>query len=248
MNHDIVVIVPYRNCEAFIEECLQSINSQKYKNFSVIVIDDNSDDNSSIESSKISFKNSLHSTMPERKYSLHNTVYALKKIEWFNPETIVMIVDGDDRLEHDYVFDIVNDHYNDHKCLLTYGNFTVTSPSQANNLCCSYTEDDFKNLRLHSFRCSHLRTFKYKLWEELRGQDPEFLFAREEDGSWLKSAGDVALQHALMEIAGYDNVNFIDSMLYRYRIHENNDAVLNRDDQIRCMQIANKLKPFKQVF
>lgn len=249
VSHDFVIIIPYRNCEEFIKECLASVESQSYKNFAVITIDDNSDDNSYAESFKIPTKNKLSIKQDKRRFSLYNTLYALNKIEWFNSETIVCIVDGDDTLEHDYVLDIINNYYNQHpETLMTYGNMVCDNQSSFQSMCTEYTREEFANLRLHSFRCSHLRTFKYKVWEELLKQDEGMEFARDLDGNWLPSAGDVALQHALMEIAGFDKVKFIKTILYRYRLHSQNEFMVNQDEQIRCMQVANQFRPFKQIF
>ena len=56
------LILPVHNSQQYLEECLQSINDQIYKNFALIIVDDGSKDNSIkiiesfIESTKISVK------------------------------------------------------------------------------------------------------------------------------------------------------------------------------------------------
>ena len=134
-NHDIVVIVPLRNAERFIAQCVQSIEGQKYKNFTAIYIDDASDDNSYAVLSNQKHHDSVLIRNSERKYPLFNTVMALNRDKYYTDDTIVVIVDGDDRLEHDYVFDIINDYYNNNDCLLTYGNMISTMPDKFYSMC-----------------------------------------------------------------------------------------------------------------
>ena len=46
INNTISVIVPIYNAELYLEQCLESIKNQTYKNFEVIMIDDGSTDKS----------------------------------------------------------------------------------------------------------------------------------------------------------------------------------------------------------
>ncbi|WP_122638494.1 glycosyltransferase family 2 protein [Romboutsia sp. Marseille-P6047] len=46
MNPIVSIIIPMYNVELYIKECLESCIKQTYKNFEIIIIDDNSEDNS----------------------------------------------------------------------------------------------------------------------------------------------------------------------------------------------------------
>jgi glycosyltransferase involved in cell wall biosynthesis len=41
----VAILLPVFNCEKFIEECLDSLLNQTYKNFTIIIVDDYSSDN-----------------------------------------------------------------------------------------------------------------------------------------------------------------------------------------------------------
>ena len=45
-NRKISVIVPVYNAEKYLEQCLESIKNQSYQNFEVILVNDDSTDNS----------------------------------------------------------------------------------------------------------------------------------------------------------------------------------------------------------
>ena len=57
MDPTISIIIPIYNTEKYIEECLQSCINQTYRNFEIIIIDDNSSDGSLDIASKV-LKNS----------------------------------------------------------------------------------------------------------------------------------------------------------------------------------------------
>ena len=48
------IIIPYKNADLFIEESIDSIINQSYKNWELILVNDNSDDNSSLIAQKYS--------------------------------------------------------------------------------------------------------------------------------------------------------------------------------------------------
>ena len=48
MNYFVSIIIPVYNIEKYIEECVNSVLVQSYKNFEVILVDDGSKDRSSI--------------------------------------------------------------------------------------------------------------------------------------------------------------------------------------------------------
>ena len=48
MNELVSIITPCYNSEKFIEECITSVLNQSYRNWEMLIVDDNSSDNSSV--------------------------------------------------------------------------------------------------------------------------------------------------------------------------------------------------------
>ena len=48
MSELVSIITPCYNSEKFIEECITSVLNQSYQNWEMLIVDDNSSDNSSI--------------------------------------------------------------------------------------------------------------------------------------------------------------------------------------------------------
>ena len=100
MSEKISVIIPIYNVEAYIEECLNSIFNQTYKNLELILVDDFSNDNSSIIVEKIikNKKNVLYIKNPENKGSSYCRNLALKKATG----VYISFVDSDDYIDYNY--------------------------------------------------------------------------------------------------------------------------------------------------
>jgi len=64
MNPLVSIIVPTKNSEKFLEQCLESIKNQTYKNFELIVVDNNSTDNTKKIAKKYTDK--IFNKEPER--------------------------------------------------------------------------------------------------------------------------------------------------------------------------------------
>ena len=48
MSELVSIITPCYNSENFLDECIKSVINQTYKNWEMLIVDDNSSDNSSI--------------------------------------------------------------------------------------------------------------------------------------------------------------------------------------------------------
>lgn len=119
-HYKINVIVPFRNVERYLATCCESILKQRYANYRVFLVDDCSTDNSldSIPADKrfVVVRNT------ERKYALANIIHVLNEYPFCQDDIIIML-DGDDALAHEFVFPLLNTVYREKKCLVTYGSF-----------------------------------------------------------------------------------------------------------------------------
>lgn len=221
------LIVPFRNIEDYIGDCVKSINFQKYQNYRVFFIDDCSTDQSAIQI-PISKNNHLLKN-EKRKYALLNIVTALQTNK-FNDHDIICLLDGDDRLSHPYVMTIVNQIYSASTCQLTYGSFRHIKG--VNSIGNSYTEKEFKSIRKAPWKASHLKTFKFNLFKRLMELDKNLSTLRNKNGEFFNMPYDMAIMFPLMEIAGFEKSKFVNTPLYIYREHPGNDHQQNLKSQL----------------
>lgn len=181
------VITTFYNVENYIKDCINSVKSQNYKNYVFHLFDDCSTDKTTShiveDTQTILYKSDV------RKTALENIVHVLQNYK-FSPDDIIVLLDGDDMLLHNRVFDKLNSIYKD-STMLTYGQH-VTSDGRF-GFCRDYTEDEFENIRTTGWYFSHLRTFRYSLWTKLVDLDPDLSFLKDDKGEFYKITYDVAL-------------------------------------------------------
>jgi glycosyltransferase involved in cell wall biosynthesis len=240
MKNNFLIVSFFYNAESFIERCVGSILTQDYQNYRVLFVDDASTDNGfeliDDDERFIKIKNK------ENKGLLYN--YANYLPIHANEDDIIIVLDGDDALQGNKVLSYLNDFYNEHNCLVTYGQSVWTDGRKG--FARPYTEQEFNNLRKTQFLASHLRTFKYKCFKELINQDPNFDCFKDKNGNFYMMAGDVATIYPIMEIAGFENVRYIDKVLHLYNIHNPiSDHIKNQQLQWDINNEINNKKTFK---
>jgi len=239
MSINFKIVVPVYNAEAWIETCVRSIAAQVYKNFECIIINDASTDNTGEILKQIPYIQD-----DPRFHIQHNdqNVKALQNIvDGFNalgakgdPESVLMVVDGDDRFFSEYSLALVSQAYEQTKCSLTYGNH-IHYPDGASSNCEPIPQwvQEKNAFRLHKFVTSHLRTFKSKLWYNIKDED-----LRDDDGTYYGVAWDVAFMMPMLEMAR-GKILFIPNVLYVYnRINPLSDDAIRQDDQHRIEMIV----------
>ncbi|MHA1796049.1 MAG: glycosyltransferase family 2 protein, partial [Promethearchaeota archaeon] len=191
------------------------MKAQTYKNFQCIILDDISTDNS-VEV----IKNEIEGD--DRFKLIINTekAFALKNIydgiNISNPKTedIILTLDGDDWLASRDALEKVNDVYNSSKCWITFGSYA----EYPNNRRGKFAKQIPKNIiETNSFRSfewcsSHLRTFKYHLWERIKKED-----LLDKDGNFYKMTWDLAFMFPMLEMAG-NRSKYIKDILYTYNV------------------------------
>jgi len=241
MKNNFIFIITFRNVEKYISECLDSVLSQKYHNYRVILIDDASSDNTlknikNHDKIKI-IKNS------ERKGKLNNLTYLYE--EGLNDEDILVELDGDDKLTNKRVLNHLNKIYNKNKILLTYGCFK----NSLNSFYCfnKVTKKEFKKIRKITFKTSHLKTYKYKLFKEIKNQDKDLNCFRDSNNKFYTIASDVAIMIPMLEIAGFNKIYYDKKINYFYRIHDNNDHKVDFKYQQYVKKEIEKKPKFKKI-
>jgi glycosyltransferase involved in cell wall biosynthesis len=193
------------NAEKYIKNCIRTLKSQTDRDFEVYLVDDMSTDNTVEVTKKLIEGDSRFKLIinQEKKFKLRNLD---ELITQFNDEDIVIEIDGDDfLLTSDVVSDIKN-IYSDGKVWLTNGSFMYSDGNSGFSSKCNP-----ETVRKDVFLFSHLRTWKSFLWKAIPDS-----YLRDDDGSYFKSAADVAYTFSLLELAGDENYRFLSKLYYVY--------------------------------
>jgi len=232
VEQKIVIISPTYNSERYINNCIESVVSQDYDNYEMIVIDDASTDNTyniakRWESDKIKVIRN-----EENKGAVRNQIESIRK--YCKEDDIVMFLDGDDSFINDNeILHYYNNLY-DGTTEFTYGScYSMVDriPLIAQN----YPEEikQKKEYRKYKFNWNmpytHLRTFKAGLLNDI--DDSNF---QDENKNWYKAGGDGSIFYSLIEQADPDKVKVVSDILYNYNdINPLNDYKINGDEQTK---------------
>jgi hypothetical protein len=158
-----------------------------------------------------------------RFYAFQNINLALLKFsDCIADDDVICLVDLDDCLLPGALETVAAAYRAAPKTLLTYGSYVNASgrPARFNG---EYRKG--RNVRTESWRATHLKTFKYRLWKHL-----PLSAGTDENGDWLQMCADVAIMLPLMEIAGLDRCLRIVKPIYWYN-DLNEDSEHRRDPE-----------------
>jgi len=213
--------------EKTIKKCICSLLQQTCKNWEVQVVIDPVGDNTYQNATCYSSSKIKITLNEKRQFALSNLVRAFKVL-CPEDDDILVTIDGDDWLYSSCVFEILEKYYNANKeLLLTYGSWVGFPDSLCVTNNFAYTAKDFQNnIRKVNWRGTQLRTFKYKVWKYIKDED-----FRDEYGKYFKSAWDLAIMWPMLEMAGYNRVQFIPHTLY-----VNNQDGIHHDNKDRLKE------------
>ena len=228
----IVVVSPTYNASKYIERCIESVITQDYDNYLMVVIDDCSTDNTyelakKYESDKVKvIRNS------ENKGAVRNQIESINN--FCERDDIVMFLDGDDSLVNDnQIFHFYNNLY-DGTTEFSYGSCwsmvdNIPLVSQP------YPEQIKKEKKYRQYKFNwnmpytHLRTFKAYLLENV----DENMF-KDEKGKWYKAGGDGSIFYSLIEKCEPEKIKVVQDILYNYNdTHPLNDYKINAKEQTK---------------
>lgn len=242
-KNKILIMVPYCNVyKPYIEKCMNTILNQTYKNFNIIMINDGVKDfKKTYEKTKILYFNDKLGNGPgASKY--HFIKYLQDNYTYFNPETIICIVDGDDYLLSNSSLTLINLHYNINNSLISCGNYEGKWSENIISNVKSYINSP--NIRKNSnFYFPPMRTFKMKLIKYINIQDFIYL-----DNKFIKKASDKVLFIRLIEICGPKKISIINKKLYYYRDHANcSYNTIDKTYRENCIDYIKNLKPSTEI-
>lgn len=249
MNNHFTIVIPFYNAEDFVERSLFSVLTQNYEDFKIILVNDCSTDSSDEKIKKIisDFGDKITYIKNEKRLgAMYNHQMAV--FNYCNPDDIVIHLDGDDWLSDKKVLSYINDFYNEHDCLMMYGQAKYLSGRDGNAK--PYTsKEEFDNKRnIFQFYISHIRTFRALLFHEIKKQDPELRCFKNQNDEWYSMTCDVAMMYPLMEICGYEKMKYNDKVLYIY--NDSNpiqDFKINLQLQESIHREVLSKKPFTQI-
>lgn len=225
----IVVIIPSYNNAAICEKNLDSVFRQNYQNYRVIYIDDSSTDRNYervaayIASRGVEDRVTLmrNETRQLKMANLYRAIHMCRSQE------IVLLLDADDWLAHESVFEVINRAYQNPDVWMTYGS-AIIHPQYAEKSGAPYPDKMLLRGEVRDkgdFRMSTLRTFYAGLFKQIQLKD--FLYK----GTFLPSADDIAYMYPLIEMAP-EHTLFIPEILY----------IINDNNPIRDVKVTSTLQ------
>jgi glycosyltransferase involved in cell wall biosynthesis len=224
IERPIVVVVCSYNNGQWSKNTLDSIFTQEYSNFRLIIVDDCSSDDNPIVIQKYIDEHNLadrvtfiHNDRRHRKlFNLYRVLYDCSDDE------IVFMVDGDDSLAHSRVLAQINRTYDDEDVWFTYGQYRNEPASTA--IAYGFKEMGYcravpkhiqskQAYRYYSFIYMHPRSFRGWLFKLVKLEDliadniPGF------EGDFYPAANDVAMYFPMVEMA-HKHIKFIPDVLY----------------------------------
>lgn len=206
------ILIRGRNCEKYIERCINSLYNQTYQNWrALVVLDDPKDDSYEkilpYKGNKIYIHlNEIHKGLCQNMWHGMNLI---KDELYPGPEDVVGILDADDSLDP-RALETVNKHYTRKGCLATHGSYIKLSKKRKTRVSKPYPPG--VHVRKSRWRGSHFKTFKIKLWDYFPKK-----YLQDEKGRWGEAASDLALMFTIIELAGLNKVRHISKPIYFWK-------------------------------
>ena len=211
------VVIPSYNNEAWAQYNVASILNQTYDNYEVLYINDASKDSTlSIVSSMVqdlpNWKVITNDVNRRRGYNIspyneHITSFI------DNPNDVLVFIDGDDWLYDDDVFYNLNRFYNEKDCWMTYGGMVCYPGGEVGypqNTSYDSKTHQHKAYRKDVWRASHLRTFKWGLYNKI--EQEHMLYSNTKE--YYFHAEDLATSYPCLEMCPQEKIGVLDFYSY----------------------------------
>lgn len=223
-EHPIVVVVCSYNNSQWSENTLNSIFSQNYSNFRVIIVDDCSTDNNvEVIQAFIDKYNLADRITFIKNETRHRKLFNLYRVLYdCHDDEIVFMVDGDDSLNGPDALSYINTKYHNENVWFTYGQYKNVPASQAvawGHKEMGYCRPVPKHIqhkqayRYYSFIYMHPRSFRAWLFKLVRLEDLIADSIEGFEGDFYPASNDVAMYFPMVEMA-HTHIKFIPEILY----------------------------------
>lgn len=224
INNRFITISTCYNVAPFVEMTVLMNKYQSYNNRLHIYVDDQSSDNTYdilMDMTKDDNK-SIVLQNPNNGSCTKAFIHAMEYLESNNligDEDIIVEIDGDDWLSSHFVLQYVNEIYQNPEIWLTYGQYQGwPAGNLGGHSRMDLRQYPLENLRQVPFAYTHLRTFKYWLFNKINRKD----FINPTTNDYFNAAWDLVSGFPLVEMAGYEHIYRIEDIL----------LILNRADAL----------------
>lgn len=245
IQYKIWIFIPVYNFGNFLQACFKSLKTQTYKNFTVLIIDDGSTDNSSsiIAQWLKQFPSVKLLTNTSNKGGGHTKWQAIEYVrKKAQKNDIFTILDGDDSYKQTTALELIVNTYLTKKCWVTHGSADGKFSKHTN------TQMPINIATLRSdpqFNFQHPRTSLCFLLDYVKKED-----FQDEKKSWLQRVTDRLFIYKLIELTGKDRVYNIKENIYFYREHADNVrnkvSATYKDTVIDYIKTTIPVKPIEE--
>lgn len=219
------IVIPSYNNEKWLEPNLASILSQTYTNYEVLYIDDCSTDDTygtvkHIVANLPNWKVVKNETNMRRGFNISPYNEHIKNFIT-DDEDVLVFVDGDDWLYDDYVLEQLNEFYNKGDYWMTYGKMICYPGGEEGNPQNSLYSDAVHKAnayRRDHWRASHLRTFKWHLYKQIKKED----LCYSKTGEYYFHAEDLATSYPCLEMCPQSKIGVLDFCSYVFNATPSN--------------------------
>jgi glycosyltransferase involved in cell wall biosynthesis len=248
------ILIPTFNNIEYYQKNLESIVSQNYQKYKVIIIDDNSTDGTGLKIEEFIKSRNIQDRFiliknNERKLLLKNFIHAIKG--YCPKKSIVISLDGDDWLYGNNVLDEIIEAYTKEKIWLTYGNPLFLTE----NKICSEVLGSYwgKNLPNEFYEHGYMRKNKIWFFHHLRSfwawlflkiNEDDF---KDKNGEFYTAAPDVAWFMPMIEMSGPDRVKCFNSeqSVYNNSTNYNEIKIFKVDMIVQIFDDIMQKKPYE---
>jgi glycosyltransferase involved in cell wall biosynthesis len=218
-NHPFAIAIIGRNNGAFARKTIHSVLSQNYDNFRVIYVDDASTDGSFHEAREAIYDSEQSSKvlLVQNEKPLGAIFNLLRVAQSCSDEEILVLVNGEDLLAHEWVLQKLNQYYANPDLWMTYGKY-LEFPTFAPGSCLPGYDE--KTMRKTPFPSFHLKTFYASLFKKI--QESDLIY----HGEFMPDSADFSYIIPLLEMA-QGHVQYLNEVLYLVTQHPKKDEKLH---------------------
>jgi glycosyltransferase involved in cell wall biosynthesis len=242
---EFVIVIPSYNNEKWCMKNLESVVNQTYPHWSIIYINDCSEDQTRKLVTQFIKERGLTDRFTilnrkKRKGAMANYYYGIMRCP---PRKVVATLDGDDWLAHPRVLEKLAAIYADKSIWATHGNYT-SEPLRAPSYCRAYPAAvlEKNSFRKYRWMGCQLRTFYAKLFHLIKKED--FMWK----GEFLPMTSDLAFMFPILELTSQGHLHFIEEPIYVVNTaNPISDVRKNRKLQLDLNRHIRSLPPYKPL-